>query len=137
MSTTGNESDSNTDSKNLDSTPSDGFTPSEETPIHLTAAAVKAVKLAIDEEGQPGDGLRVSVVGGGCSGFEYNLDFDKEERMGDITLTFGDVTVFIDPMSANYLKGTVIDYVTGLNGQGFKFNNPNARRTCGCGNSFS
>lgn len=138
MSTSGNENSSeNTEDKEGQTDSSDSFIPSEETPIHLTAAAVKAVKLAIDEEGQPGDGLRVSVVGGGCSGFEYNLDFDKEERMGDVTLKFGDVTVFIDPMSANYLKGTVIDYVTGLNGQGFKFNNPNARRTCGCGNSFS
>lgn len=138
MSTSGNENSSeNTEDKEGQTDSSDSFIPSEETPIHLTAAAIKAVKLAIDEEGQPGDGLRVSVVGGGCSGFEYNLDFDKEERMGDITLKFGDVTVFIDPMSANYLKGTVIDYVTGLNGQGFKFNNPNARRTCGCGNSFS
>lgn len=138
MSTTGNENSSdNTEDKEGQTDSSDSFIPSDETPIHLTAAAIKAVKLAIDEEGQPGDGLRVSVVGGGCSGFEYNLDFDKEERMGDVTLKFGDVTVFIDPMSANYLKGTVIDYVTGLNGQGFKFNNPNARRTCGCGNSFS
>lgn len=140
MSTTGNEGSSeneNTENKESSSDSSDNFIPSDDTPIHLTASAVKAVKAAIDEEGQPGDGLRVSVVGGGCSGFEYNLDFDKEERMGDITLKFGEVTVFIDPMSANYLKGTVIDYVTGLNGQGFKFNNPNARRTCGCGNSFS
>jgi len=140
MSTTGNESDSgseNTENTGDSCSSSGNFMPSEDTPIHLTAAAVKAVKLAIDEEGQPGDGLRVSVVGGGCSGFEYNLDFDKEERMGDITLKFGEVTVFIDPMSAGYLKGTVIDYVTGLNGQGFQFNNPNARRTCGCGNSFS
>lgn len=137
MSTTGNEGESNTQNNDNSCNSTGGFIPSEDTPIHLTDAAVKAVKLAIDEEGQPGDGLRVSVVGGGCSGFEYNLDFDKEERMGDVTLKFGEIIVFIDPMSASYLKGTVIDYVTGLNGQGFKFNNPNARRTCGCGNSFS
>ncbi|RME58868.1 MAG: iron-sulfur cluster assembly accessory protein [Candidatus Dadabacteria bacterium] len=113
-----------------------GFEPSDEQPIMLTAAAVKAVKEAIKEEGEEGDGLRVSVIGGGCAGYQYNLDFEKEARAGDITMDFDGVTVYIDPVSAGYLKGTVIDFVSGLNGTGFKFNNPNAKRTCGCGHSF-
>lgn len=114
-----------------------GFAASDDQPILLTDSAVKAVTEAIQSEGQPGDGLRVSVVGGGCSGYQYALDFDKEARMGDVTFECGGVKVFIDPVSAGYLKGTVIDYISGLNGKGFKFNNPNARRTCGCGSSFS
>lgn len=115
----------------------DAFMASDEQPILLTDSAIEAVRNAIKAEGQPGDSLRVSVVGGGCSGYQYNLDFEKETRMGDLTLTYGDVTVVIDPISAGYLKGTTIDFVSGLNGTGFKFNNPNAKRTCGCGSSFS
>ncbi|MCB0336779.1 MAG: iron-sulfur cluster assembly accessory protein [Bdellovibrionales bacterium] len=113
------------------------FIGSDEQPILLTPAAVEAVRKAIEEEGEPGDGLRVSVVGGGCSGYQYNLDFEKEGRIGDLNLDFGGVTIFVDPISAGYLKGTTLDYVSGLQGTGFKFNNPNAKRTCGCGSSFS
>lgn len=113
------------------------FTPTEEAPVFITESATEAVKKAIEAEGEPGDALRISVVGGGCSGYQYNLDFDKEERIGDITINQGGVTFYIDSVSAGYLMGTVIDYVSGLNGTGFKFNNPNAKRTCGCGNSFS
>ncbi len=113
------------------------FTPSDERPILLTDAAVEAVRNAIKEEGEEGDSLRVSVVGGGCSGYQYNLDFEKESRMGDLSIDFSGVSVIVDPVSAGILKGTVIDYVSGLNGTGFKFNNPNANRTCGCGSSFS
>jgi iron-sulfur cluster assembly accessory protein len=113
------------------------FSGSEEQPIHLTDSAVEAIRSAIEAEGSDGDGLRVSVVGGGCSGYQYDLNFEKEPRMGDLELDFSGVNIFIDPISASYLKGTVIDYVSGLNGTGFKFNNPNAKRTCGCGSSFS
>lgn len=113
------------------------FIPSDDKPIHLTASAIKAVEEAIKAEGQPGDSLRVSVVGGGCSGYQYNLDFEKEGRMDDLTLEFDNVKILVDPISAGYLKGTVIDYVSGLHGTGFKFNNPQAKRTCGCGSSFS
>jgi len=110
---------------------------SDDQPITVTPSAVEAIRKAIKEEGEAGDCLRVSVVGGGCSGYQYNLDFEKETRMGDITLEFDDVKVIIDPVSAGYLKGTVIDFVSGLQGTGFKFENPNAKRTCGCGSSFS
>ncbi len=127
-----------TDSTNSsESTGYESFIASDEQPIFLTQPAIEAVKNAIEEEGEPGDCLRVSIVGGGCSGYQYNLDFEKEGRDGDLTLTFGDVSVLVDPVSAGYLKGTVIDFVSGLNGTGFKFNNPNAKRTCGCGSSFS
>lgn len=118
------------------SSDSSSFTPTDEAPILLTPKAIEAVKKAIEADGQGVNGLRVSVVGGGCSGYQYNLDFDNEERMGDVVLSYEGVSVFIDSVSAGYLKGTVIDYVSGLQGQGFKFNNPNAKRTCGCGHSF-
>ena len=115
----------------------DSFEASDEQPIQLTAAAIEAVQKAIEAEGEAGDGLRVSVIGGGCSGYQYNLDFEKEPRPDDTVIALGVVRVFIDPISAGYLRGTVIDYVSGLNGTGFKFNNPNAVRTCGCGSSFA
>lgn len=114
-----------------------GFIPTDERPIFLTTSAISAVKEAISKEGEAGDGLRVSVVGGGCSGYQYNLDFEKGGRPGDLTIDFGGVNIFLDPVSAGYLRGTVIDYMSGLQGTGFKFENPNAKRTCGCGSSFS
>jgi iron-sulfur cluster insertion protein len=114
-----------------------GFTPTDEMPVFFTPSAVDAIRKALKEEGEEGDFLRVSVVGGGCSGYQYGLDFDKEERMGDIELSFDGVKVVLDAISVGYLKGTVVDYVSGLNGTGFQFKNPNAKRTCGCGSSFS
>jgi iron-sulfur cluster insertion protein len=114
-----------------------GFTPTEDMPVFFTPSAVDAVRKALKEEGEEGDFLRVSVVGGGCSGYQYGLDFDKEERMGDVELNFDGVKVVLDAISVGYLKGTVVDYVSGLNGTGFQFKNPNAKRTCGCGSSFS
>jgi iron-sulfur cluster insertion protein len=114
-----------------------GFTPTDEMPVFFTPSAVDAVRKALKEEGEEGDFLRVSVVGGGCSGYQYGLDFDKEERMGDVELNFDGVKVVLDAISVGYLRGTVVDYVSGLNGTGFQFKNPNAKRTCGCGSSFS
>lgn len=113
------------------------FVPTEENPLFLTPAAITAVKAALAAETDEGLSLRVSVVGGGCSGYQYNLDFEKEPRMDDLTIDADGVSIIIDPVSAGYLKGTVLDYMSGLNGTGFKFNNPNAKRTCGCGSSFS
>ncbi len=108
------------------------FEASDEAPLHLTEAAVDAAKKAIEAEGSEGDGLRISIVGGGCAGYQYNLDFENETRMGDVELLFDGLRVFVDPISAGYLRGTVIDYINGQAGTGFRFNNPNARRTCGC-----
>lgn len=103
----------------------------------LTPKAVEMVKQMRDKEGLgPELGLRVSVVGGGCSGFQYSLAFD-ERKEGDSVTTLDGVNVFIDEISLPYLAGTTLDYVEGLHGAGFKFNNPQAGRTCGCGSSFS
>lgn len=106
-------------------------------PIQITPKAIEMVKKAIAEEGLTGHGLRVAVQGGGCSGLQYALDFSNEERPGDTIFVIEDLTVYVDMASLQYLKDTVIDYVSGLQGSGFKFNNPNAQRSCGCGHSFS
>jgi iron-sulfur cluster assembly accessory protein len=107
-------------------------------PITLTAKAVQMVKMTREQEGlDPGSGLRVAVRGGGCSGFEYALDFELEARPDDFVGMFDDLKVFVDPVSARYLEGTEIDYVFGAQGSGFKFNNPSAVGSCGCGSSFS
>ena len=81
--------------------------------------------------------LRVRVVGGGCSGFQYNLGFDDTSRPDDVVIEQHGVRMLVDATSLQYLHGTIIDYVHGLHGAGFKFINPNANRTCGCGSSFS
>ncbi|WP_341226787.1 iron-sulfur cluster assembly accessory protein [uncultured Arcticibacterium sp.] len=83
------------------------------------------------------DGIRVSVEGGGCSGLMYDLEFDTEERDNDQVFVDNGVKVFVDKKSLLYLIGTQLDFSDGLNGKGFQFKNPNASRTCGCGESFS
>lgn len=123
--------------KNVASQPEGEFLPSDEMPVLFTPSAIDAVAKALKDEGEDGDFLRISVVGGGCSGYQYGLDFDKEERMGDLALELNGVKVVVDAVSVGYLRGTVVDYVSGLNGTGFQFKNPNAKRTCGCGSSFS
>ncbi len=106
--------------------------------IELTPNAVDAVRRTREKSGLGGDhALRVAVVGGGCSGFSYQLDFDDKAQEGDVVIRYDDVTVRVDPTSAQYLKGIRIDYVSSLHGGGFKFQNPNATNTCGCGSSFS
>jgi iron-sulfur cluster assembly accessory protein len=76
-------------------------------------------------------------VGGGCSGFQYSMDFENEPKEGDVVYEQDGLKYFVDPMSSMYLQGVTVDYIQGLQGAGFKFNNPNARNTCGCGSSFS
>jgi iron-sulfur cluster assembly accessory protein len=108
------------------------------TPVRLTDRAAAMVRETIERENLAGSGLRVAVVGGGCSGFQYSLDIDKDERAGDSIFEINGVKVFVDPMSSMYLMGVEIDYVEGQYGQsGFSFKNPNAKSTCGCGSSFS
>ena len=106
-------------------------------PVDLTAKAIEMVREAMVAENLDNHGLRVFVQGGGCAGFQYGLDFDENGRAGDFELEFDGLKVWVDPMSAMHLEGTVIDYVMGISGAGFKFNNPNAKTTCGCGSSFS
>ncbi|HET9211254.1 MAG TPA: iron-sulfur cluster assembly accessory protein [Thermoanaerobaculia bacterium] len=108
------------------------------TPVTMTAKAIDMVKITRQQEGiDPTHGLRIAVRGGGCSGFEYALDFENEARDNDWIYEQGDLTLYVDAVSAKYLEGTSIDYVLGTSGAGFKFNNPQARGTCGCGSSFA
>ena len=110
----------------------------ESLPVTLTAKAVQMAKLTRQEEGlDETHGLRVAVVGGGCSGFQYALDFTDEARPNDFVYAIGGLTLYVDPISARYLDGTSIDYVMGTAGAGFKFNNPKAVGSCGCGSSFA
>jgi iron-sulfur cluster assembly accessory protein len=106
--------------------------------LTLTPSAVVRVRELLGREGLgPEHGLRVAVVGGGCSGYSYQLDFDDVTRDGDHVLDFDGVRVRVDPESARMLEGMQIDFVTRLHGGGFTFTNPNATATCGCGTSFS
>ena len=106
--------------------------------ITLTSKAEEKVKEIMADQPEPYAGLRIQVVGGGCSGFSYRMGFDKSaDEKTDQTFEFGDLKVFVDRSSLLQLEGVEVDYVDGLHGSGFKFNNPNATGTCGCGESFS
>lgn len=105
--------------------------------LKLTDKAVQQAKALLARENLDGYGLRVAVISGGCSGFSYGLDFEKEAKPGDVVLETDGLKVYMNESSAKHLKGTTIDYVSGLQGAGFKFINPNATATCGCGTSFS
>jgi iron-sulfur cluster assembly accessory protein len=114
--------------------------PANEVPnfVSFTEKAVEMVLAAIEQEGLAGHGIRIGVAGGGCSGFQYTMDFEKETKDGDLVLDqSGGLKLYVDPMSAMYLQGVTVDYIQGLQGAGFKFINPNAKNTCGCGSSFS
>lgn len=112
----------------------------EEPPLELTPKAIEKVKEALEAEKEDGNefgALRVFVQGGGCAGFQYGLDFDNDPRACDFEMYFDGLKVYVDAISAMHLEGTVIDHVMGISGAGFKFNNPHAKTTCGCGSSFS
>ena len=103
--------------------------------LTMTEAAVDKVREIMAERGEEG-GLRIAVIGG-CSGFQYQMSLDSEPSPDDKVLEQGGLKVFIDSQSFLYLQGAKVDYVNGLQGSGFKFDNPNARGTCGCGESFN
>jgi iron-sulfur cluster assembly accessory protein len=105
--------------------------------LQITDKAVEKVKSLLEGENKVGYGLRVAVKGGGCSGFQYGLTWENEQRPNDDVLDFNGLKVFVDPLSAMYLDEVSIDYVDSLAGSGFKIDNPNATGTCGCGSSFS
>ena len=105
--------------------------------IILTEAASAKVAELIEQEGNPELALRVAVRPGGCSGFSYEMFFDTDVADDDVTTTYGAVRVVVDPASAGLLQGATLDFKDGLQGAGFSINNPNASRTCGCGQSFS
>lgn len=104
--------------------------------LTLTVTAVDKVKAIMSERGEEEVGLRIAVIGGGCSGFQYQMSLDKEPNADDKVIEQDGLRVFIDARSLAYLEGARVDYVDGLNGSGFKFDNPNSRGTCGCGESF-
>jgi len=107
--------------------------------LQVTDSAVVEIKKFMEsEEGLPETaGLRVRVVPGGCSGFQYSLNIEEDSRQGDFILDEKGVKLFVDMFSGQYLNGVQIDYVTGVMGSGFTFTNPNATGSCGCGTSFT
>jgi iron-sulfur cluster assembly protein len=104
--------------------------------VQLTERAVGKVKEIMATQDPAPAGLRIAVVGGGCSGFSYSMAFENQPNMLDKTYQYEDLKVFIDQASLLYLEGAEVDYVETLEGSGFKFTNPNVRSTCGCGSSF-
>jgi iron-sulfur cluster assembly accessory protein len=109
-----------------------------DTPVVLTAKAAEMVKITREQEGiDATHGLRIAVRGGGCSGFEYALDYENEARENDWIYEQNGLTIYVDAVSARYLEGTTVDYVMGMAGAGFKFLNPQAKGSCGCGSSFT
>ncbi len=109
----------------------------EDSVIGVTDKALDKVREIFAREDKGiGYGIRLGVVGGGCSGLSYKIDFDKEKDKDHI-LTFDNIRIFIDLKSAVYLKDSTLDFQDGLDGKGFVFKNPNATNTCGCGESFS
>ncbi|MDE0949759.1 MAG: iron-sulfur cluster insertion protein ErpA [Halioglobus sp.] len=110
------------------------FNPSS---INLSTSAVQKVRHLVEEEENEQLKLRVFITGGGCSGFSYGFTFDEIVADDDTAVESEGVTLLVDPMSLQYLLGSIVDYTEGLEGSRFVVNNPNATATCGCGSSFS
>lgn len=105
--------------------------------MNITAKAIAKVQEMAIKQNLINHSLRIAVVGGGCSGFTYDMDFDNCDEVGDFVLEENGLKIFVDPMSHQYLTGTTIDYIESFKFSGFHFENPNATRTCGCGSSFA
>jgi iron-sulfur cluster insertion protein len=103
----------------------------------ITEKAIQQVRYMASQQNLVGHGLRIMVVGGGCSGFTYDMDLENQENDGDSVIERDGLKVYVDPMSHQYLDGTTIDYIESFKFSGFHFENPNATRTCGCGSSFA
>ncbi len=104
--------------------------------VALTQETVHKIKELLEKEGKKGWAIRIEAIPGGCSGFLYNMEFEKDSREGDFVQKEDGLNVFIDPMSKEMLIGTSISYTEGIHGAGFSFSNPNAKSSCGCGKSF-
>lgn len=104
--------------------------------VQITERAVGKVKEIMSSQEPAPAGLRIAVVGGGCSGFSYSMAFENQPNMLDKTYTYNGLKIFVDQASLLYLDGAEVDYVETLEGAGFKFNNPQVKSTCGCGSSF-
>ena len=109
----------------------------KKTPVILTSKAVAKVKEIMSQQDPVPAGLRVGVVGGGCSGFSYSMSFENEPGMMDKVFDMEGLKVYVDATSVMYLDGCRVDYLETLEGAGFKFENPNVKSTCGCGSSFN
>ncbi|MGA2370160.1 MAG: HesB/IscA family protein [Steroidobacteraceae bacterium] len=119
-------------------TPTTTVTPTTDVkPLNFTGAAIAKVKEIMAQQNPVPAGLRVGVVGGGCSGFSYSMSFENGAGMMDKTFDFDGLKVFVDATSIMYLKGVSVDYIETLEAAGFKFDNPNVKSTCGCGSSFN
>ena len=105
--------------------------------IYVTDKAATHARIFAEREGKTGYGIRVAVKGGGCSGLQYILGLDNQQRPGDKVIEQNGLNIYVDAKSLLFLAGTTLDFTDGLNGKGFVFNNPQAKTTCGCGNSFS
>ena len=105
--------------------------------VQITPIAVNKVREILEAQTPKPAGLRLAVVGGGCSGFSYSMAFENKPSMLDKTYDYEGLKVYVDQASMLYLEGAEVDYVETLEGSGFKFNNPNVKSTCGCGSSFS
>ena len=103
--------------------------------INVSPTAASKINELLAEEGKTGSGLRVSVQGGGCSGFQYGLMIEESGGVADQVIESNGVRLFVDPVSVSYLKGAEVDFVDNLSGGGFTIRNPNAKSTCGCGSS--
>lgn len=114
----------------------EGVREGNENLVRLTEAAGEKTRALVDRE-KKGDFLRIAITGGGCNGLSYKLRFTPEAKRGDILVRTAGVAVLVDPKTALYLKGTVLDYSNRMIGGGFKFTNPNAKASCSCGESFS
>ncbi|HTB98540.1 MAG TPA: iron-sulfur cluster assembly accessory protein [Terracidiphilus sp.] len=106
-------------------------------PLSLTPQAITKVREIMATQDPLPAGLRIGVVGGGCSGFQYSMAFENQAGMMDKVFNFNDLKVFVDATSLMYLNGCIVDYVETLEAAGFKFENPQVKSTCGCGSSFS
>ncbi|MGV6817766.1 MAG: HesB/IscA family protein [Thiotrichales bacterium] len=105
--------------------------------LTLTETAQEAIGRFLQSSDMPEGGLRISVQGGGCSGMQYGMALEAENKADDVIVEFGELKIFVDPESAPMLKGITVDYLDSVDGSGFKFDNPNATESCGCGKSFS
>jgi iron-sulfur cluster assembly accessory protein len=126
-----------TSTTTLNSTTSAPEVKTKTAPITLTSSAVVKVREIMSQQNPVPAGLRVGVVGGGCSGFSYSMSFENAPGMMDKTFDMDGLKVYVDATSVMYLNGCIVDYVETLEGAGFKFENPNVKSTCGCGSSFS
>ena len=105
--------------------------------VTVTDKAISQIRDMKINNNVPDSGVRLMIVGGGCSGLTYDMDFETSTIEGDQVFEYGDVKIYVDPMSYSYLEGTEIDFIKSFSFSGFHFNNPNAQKSCGCGSSFT